>query len=340
MGLMTSRRPADCDSQEVIFVSADVARRHLGWRQVVERLRDAYSLPHTAQSAPPRATARTPDGWLRTQSASPAGCRFMGAKIFGIGPKRLVNYAIVLIEQDSGLLRAIVDGGAITAIRTAATSAVAIDSLAPQERLCVSLLGSGEEARAHLRAVAAIRAIKRAAVFSPTESRRRAFADEMSLELGIDVVAVASPEAAADCDILIAAARAREEKPIVQANMVRPGMLTVSIGSTLPEQREVDVSAVAACDLIVCDVVEEVLHETGDMLAARDAGIDLSSRLVSLNALMSGECAERVAGARQVMFKSVGSALQDVVVAELAFDCAVADGSANALPVSFYTKRP
>lgn len=323
------------------FVSADSARRQLNWHQVVHRLREVYSLPHTPESVPNRATARTQVGWLRTQSASPAGCRFMGAKIFGIGPKRMVNYLIPLIEQDSGLLRAIVDGGAITSMRTAATSAVAIDRLAPEGPVAVGLFGSGEESRAHLRATAAVRPIKRAAVFSPTEARRRAFAAEMSEEIGAEVVAVDSPGAAAvDVDVLIAAARAQGERPIVLADMLRPGMLTVSIGSTLPEQREVDVSAIAASDLIVCDVIEEVLHETGDMLAARDSGIDLLPRVISLNTLMCGQHDDQVKAARQIMFKSVGSALQDVVAAELAYECAVADGSATQLPIEFYTKRP
>lgn len=57
---------------------------------------------------------RGPSGWLRTMSAIPPGTRFMGAKVFGIGPKKMVNYAIVLVEQDSGLIAAIVDGAAVT----------------------------------------------------------------------------------------------------------------------------------------------------------------------------------------------------------------------------------
>lgn len=89
--------------------------------------------------------------------------------------------------------------------------------------------------------------------------------------------------------------------------MLHPGMTAVSIGSTLPEQREVDVSAVEVCDLIVCDAVAEVLNETGDMLAARAEKLDVHEKTVSLNALLSNQCDERVTAAKLVMFKSVGS---------------------------------
>jgi alanine dehydrogenase len=91
----------------------------------------------------------------------------------------------------------------------------------------------------------------------------------------------------------------------------------VSIGSTLPEQREVDVSVLRRADLIVADVPGEVAHDTGDMIAAAAAGIDVTSRLVSLSDLIAGRVpGRRDAGAAGVtIYKSVGSALQDVVVA-------------------------
>ena len=89
------------------------------------------------------------------------------------------------------------------------------------------------------------------------------------------------------------------------------------IGSTLPEQREVDVSVLRRADLIVADVPGEVAHDTGDMIAAAAAAIDVTSRLVSLSDLIAGRVPDwRGAGATGVaVYKSVGSALQDVVVA-------------------------
>jgi alanine dehydrogenase len=330
----------DADGRPLAFISSETIRPLLDWPEAVDRLRAAYASPHPPMAVPPRAVARSPNGWLRTMSAVPPGTRFMGAKVFGIGPKRLVNYAVILVEQESGLIAAIVDGAAITAIRTAATSAVAIDRLVKPGPIRLGLLGSGDEARGHLLASAQVRPLSSVSIFSPTPSRREAFAASMSEQLGVVCVAVESAEAAAaDVDVLIAAARSRDESPILHASMLRPGRLAVSIGSTLPEQREADATAIDLSDLIVCDAVDEVLNETGDMLAAKAAGIDVHAKAISLNALMSGQCEDRVAVARHMMFKSVGSALQDVVIAELAYEKALAAGLLDETRSHFYTKH-
>ena len=120
----------------------------------------------------------------------------------------------------------------------------------------------------------------------------------------------------------------------------RPSRTTrMSIGSTVPSQREIDVSVVAQSDLIVCDMVHEVMSETGDMIAAAQAGIDFASRCHPLSALMRGELAALLPGARHPMFKSVGGGMQDVVVAGLVLDRVLEMGLAVDLPMSFSAKR-
>jgi hypothetical protein len=84
----------------------------------------------------------------------------------------------------------------------------------------------------------------------------------------------------------------------------------ISIGSTIPSQREIDTSVVDACDLIVCDAVDEVLEQTGDMLAAERAGVRFRDRAFSLHELMSGGLDARVRAATRSLFKSVGGGLQ------------------------------
>ena len=94
--------------------------------------------------------------------------------------------------------------------------------------------------------------------------------------------------------------------PTLYADWIRDGATVVSIGSTVPEQREIDVGVIDRCDLIVCDAVHEVAGETGDMIAATQAGITFDDKVVSLNALMRGELTDRLAAARLPLFKSVG----------------------------------
>jgi alanine dehydrogenase len=106
----------------------------------------------------------------------------------------------------------------------------------------------------------------------------------------------------------------------------------------VPSQRELDVTVVAACDLIVCDAVDEVLEQTGDMLAAARAGIAFREKAYSLHQLVAGDLDERLAAARRPMFKSVGGGLQDVVVAEVVLRKALDAGLATPLPIRFDTK--
>jgi ornithine cyclodeaminase/alanine dehydrogenase len=318
------------------FVSAETVRRVLDWDDVIARLRHAYSQPQSEHASPPRIVARDKGIWLRSLTAVPPGCRYMGSKLFGIGRLRGLEYVVVLIDQETGRMAGFVDANPITAYRTAATSAVAVDRLAPANASTVGLLGSGDEARTHIRAVARVRKLRAVTVFSPTQANREAFAAQVEAELGIACQAVGSAEeAVGDNEIVIAAARSRNEEPILFGRMLKPGMTVVSVGSTLPEQREIDPSVVETCDLIVCDMVEEVVHETGDMIAAAQQKIAFDHKLLSLGQLMSDKIPRP---ARLPLFKSVGAAIQDVVTAELALEKAIVQGLAVELPIAFETK--
>ncbi len=252
----------------------------------------------------------------------------------------VVQYVIVLFDRETSRIVAFVDGEKITGYRTAATSAAALDKMASLRPARLAVLGSGFEAVMHVRAFAAVRSLSEIVIFSPTAGRREALAHNLSTELGIRAYAVPAPEEAVQgADIVLAAARSRGERPILFGEWLRPGAITVSIGSTIPQQREIDVSVVRQSDVIVCDMVHEVISETGDMIAAAQAGIDASGKCFPLNALMSGALSSRLAGARFPMFKSVGGGLQDVVVAGMVLDRAREAGLATDLPISFAEKR-
>jgi alanine dehydrogenase len=289
---------------------------------------------------PPRTIARGEGAWLRSLTAVPSVGRYMGAKIFGGGRSKAVNYVVVLFDQASGEIAAFVDGHVLTAYRTAATSAVAVDRLAPAGPAGLAVLGSGLEARNHVRAISTVRTLSSVSVFSPTARNREAFAESVTDSLGVPCQSFDSAERAVQgATIVVAAARSVDESPILHGRWLESGMMVVSIGSTVPEQREIATDVIEKSDLIVCDMVDEVVHETGDMIAARDAGIVLTGKILSLDAAMSRDSDMRIQSARLPLFKSVGSALQDVAAAELALDLAIADGSAQPLPIQFLAKR-
>lgn len=321
------------------FVSGEATQKVLAWPEMIAHLRDAYTVPHTHAAHPRRVVTRGEGTWMRTLCAAPSTSRYMGAKLFGAGRQKGVHYLIVLFDQETGAVAGFVDGNYVTACRTGATSAMAVDRMAPQGEAVLGVLGSGTEALSHTRAISHVRKLTKVRVFSTTPERRKAFATKIQNELGIPCTAAASAEAAVKgSTIVVAAARSHGEKPILFGDWLEPGMLVVSIGSTVQDQREIDVSVVEACDLIVCDALEEVIEETGDMIAAMSAGVCFGHKMMSLTDALGKEGEKRIRQARLPMFKSVGAGVQDISIAELAFTKAVEQGLATDLPISFMRK--
>jgi ornithine cyclodeaminase/alanine dehydrogenase-like protein (mu-crystallin family) len=324
---------AEALAPTLMLTDADVAAL-ADWPSAVEALSKAYAMYVNPAMVPPRSMARGEGIWLRGLSAiAPSGAT-MGCKLIAASPRaRRASYLIALFDQQTMALTALIDGNRITGLRTAASAALAVDRLAPQRPLRVGVIGSGFEARGALDCLAAARQIQSVRVFSPTPASRARFAD--SFRPALEITAVDSPEAAVqDVDVVLCAARSRDETPVLRGAWLPAGATVVSLGSTLPEQREVDEETMARAVCIVADMPEEVAHDTGDAIAAARAGIDLSAKLVPLSELVAGRLTPRHATSDIVLYKSVGSALQDIVIAEMLLASARQLGRGVALPAS------
>lgn len=317
-----------------LVLDDETVRGVFEWRGAVDALRTAYGVSATGDRFPPRRMARGDHGWLRTLSGVPAGDALMGVKAIAASPIHgRVSYLVALFDQRSAHLVALLDGHSLTAFRTAATTALAADVLAPSGSLDVAVIGSGFEARTHVRALAAVRGLGAVRVHSPRPESRARFVDELG-DLPTSVTATDSAaDAVAGATLVLCAARSRDETPTLRGEWLAPGTTVLSIGSTLPEQREVDEAVVARADLLVADVVEEVLEETGDLIAARRAGIDPASRTVSLADVVSGARPGRTDPQQVVLYKSVGSAVQDLAIAEMCVRAAREQGRGARLPL-------
>jgi ornithine cyclodeaminase/alanine dehydrogenase len=283
----------------------------------VQALRAAYAAPADDAALPPRTMARTDGAWLRSLSGVTTDAAHMGVKLIAASTaRRRASYLVALFDRETTALHALLDGNHITGVRTAATSAVAVDLLVARRPLQVAVIGSGFEARNHVAALASVREIAALSVFSPTEANRRALAEQASAAHGVPARAAASAEEAVrDADLVLAAARSRDETPTVHGAWLRRDATVVSIGSTLPEQRELDADVLARASAIVADVPDEVIGQTGDMLAAAAAGVEVAGKVIALTTLL-GAGWQRPQDAI-VVYKSVGSALQDLTVSEL-----------------------
>jgi alanine dehydrogenase len=318
-----------------LFLSDGDVRALFDWRSAVDALRSAYASADDARRYPPRSMARGDRVWLRTLTGIAADGRLMGAKLIAASMRRQrASYLIPLFDQDSAALLALLDGHAITGFRTAATSALATDCMARASPLDVAVIGSGFEARTHVRALAAVRAIARVRVFSPNPASRARFIAELAdLELPMSA-AESAREAVAEADLVLCAARSRDESPTLRGQWLSKGTTVVSIGSTLPEQREVDTDVVALADRIVADVVEEVVHDTGDMLAAKKAELKFEHKIMALSEVVGGKRPGRESPDEILLYKSVGACNQDLAVATMCFARALERGVGTPLPVS------
>ncbi len=301
------------------------------WESAAHALESVYALPGLEAGFPPRSMARGEGVWLRTLSGVLPGGGIMGSKQISVSIKsRKASYLISLFDQETSRLLCLMDAQSITGYRTAATSALAVKHLVTRPIGKVAVVGSGYEAKNHVRALAAMMPLGRIEVFSPREKSRQGFVDELS-GTGLDLATVdAAEKAVQDADVVICAARSRDESPTVKGAWLRPGMTVVSIGSTLPEQRELDEEAIEKAGLIVADMPEEVADDTGDMLAARKANVAFESKLFSLSSLVRKEVARRNES-DITLYKSVGAAVQDLAVALMCYRRAVERGLGVAL---------
>lgn len=326
--------PSATANTPTLFLSdADVAALS-DWPSAVGALAAAYALPVSDAMVPPRSMARGDGIWLRSLTAvSPSGGH-LGCKLIAASPRAgRASYLISLFDQRTMALNALIDGNRVTGLRTAATAALAVDLLAPRRPLRVGVIGAGFEARGALDCLRAVRELGAVRVFSPTPASRERYA--AAFRPGLDITAVDNAEAAVDgADVVICAARSRDESAVLRGAWLPAGATVVSLGSTLPEQREVDEETLARAACVVADMPEEVLHDTGDALAAARAGVDVAGKTVSLADLAAGKAAARRADSDIVLYKSVGSALQDVVIAEMLFALARARGLGILLPAT------
>jgi alanine dehydrogenase len=330
-------------TERPVFVSSEAVTSVLSWPEAIETLADAYRRPLGEGAVPSRAVGGDGRAWIRALSALPPGGRYFGAKLMGMATDATepgVEYLIVLYDRETSRIAGFVDGHQVTAWRTAATSAAALNHLAPSEPVRLAVIGSGLEATMHVRAFAAVRPIEQLLVTSPRPERREAFAAAVRSDLGVPAQAVERAEEAVDgATVVLAAARSRGERPLLLGGWLGPEVTVVSIGSTVPSQREIDASVVQASDLIVCDALSEVVEQTGDMLAAARAGVAFLDRTFSLQELLSGQLGDRLASCRRRLYKSAGSGLQDVVIGGLVLRKALAAGLATPLPIDFESRR-
>jgi ornithine cyclodeaminase len=221
---------------------------------------------------------------------------------------------VVLFNPQNGTPVCIVHAGEITAIRTAAASAVATAALARPDAHCLTLIGCGEQATTHLRAIAKVRSLEAVVVWGRSSERAQAFAERSQTEFSIPIsVAASVKEAVAKADIVCTVTSATE--PVLKGAWVRPGTHLNLVGSSHAGPAEVDNDLVVSSRFIV-DSREGILRQGAEFLRAREAGLIGDDHIVAeIGQVLAGEIEGRRSPDEITVYKSIGHVVQDLASA-------------------------
>jgi thiomorpholine-carboxylate dehydrogenase len=213
---------------------------------------------------------------------------------------------IVLMDARTGRTLAVMDGTWITALRTAAVSAVAVDCLSAPGPKVVAMLGSGALARTHAAALRAVRPVSEIRVWSRNPQNVSACASEVG---GVPVKT--AEEAVRGADIVCTVTNASQ--PVLKGAWLKPGALVAAVGAPRPSWRELDDEAMK--NIVIADSYEAAAQESGDVI--------LSGAKVwaEIGEILAGTRPRPPAGAT-IIFKALGQAVEDAVAARLVYDAA------------------
>jgi thiomorpholine-carboxylate dehydrogenase len=209
---------------------------------------------------------------------------------------------IQLFSAQTGEPLASMDGRLITEMRTAAVSAVAIDRLASPAAKVLAILGSGVQARSHVRALAGIRSFTDVRVWSRSPDHAQQFASEIGARV------TTAEQAVSGADVVLALTSSPE--PILQGKWLSPQAMVCAIGAATPDRRELDEETMRGA--VVVESREAALKEAGDIVLAQ------AKVTAEIGELLNGAPFDR--GERPVVFKSVGIAVEDIAAAKLVYD--------------------
>ena len=233
---------------------------------------------------------------------------------------------VLLSSAETGEPLALLNASAVTEVRTAAVSAVATDLLARADATELAIIGTGVQARAHLRAISASRRLTQVRVAGRDAARAGKFAAELAGPDGPPVTACGSAEqAVAGAGIVVTATSSAE--PVLRREWLASGTHVNAVGACLPRNRELDADTVAAAAFFA-DSRESVRGESGDFLLALAAGaIGPDHIRAELGEILVGSAPGRADDQEITVFESLGVAVEDLAAAALAYRRAAESGT-------------
>jgi len=316
----------------MLFLTESEVRRLLPMADAIRILRQAFERLGRAEAAnQPRQRLILPGGSVLHYMAGSDG-KYFGAKVYSTHPRHGAHFLVLLYRAEDAKPLALLQANYLGQIRTGAASGLATDLMAAPGADTAGIIGSGFQAMSQLEAVASVRPLRLARVWSRNPERRRAFAEECSNRLHIPVKASATAEhTVREAQILVTATNARE--PVLEAGWVSPGTHINAIGSNQANRRELPPDLIRKIDHIVVDSIEQSRMESGDLLMGLKD--DDWIRLLELKELVSGSVKVRHNPQEITLFKSNGLALEDVASAGFVYERALELGLGRPITPSY-----
>ncbi len=296
------------------YLDDDAVASALSWSDAVDELERALLGGLDPAAGHPRQFVEVAHGQLLLMPAE-AGNGGAGVKVVTVAPDnpaagRPRIQGVYVLFDDALAPVAVLDGTALTTLRTPAVSALAVRHLAAPDASHLVVFGAGPQALGHVEALRAVRPVRSVTVVGRTPDRVSALVQRVRA-LGL-TAAAGTADAIAEADLVVCATTAR--RPLFDGAAVPDGACVVAVGSHEPEARELDGALFGRAERIVVEEAGVAMREAGDVVLAVREGHLAPDHLVGLAAAVKAGPPD--AGGGPTIFKSVGMGWQDLVVAD------------------------
>lgn len=227
----------------------------------------------------------------------------------------IVHAMMMLFDSETGIPLAVMDGEAITAMRTGAVSGLATALLARGDARTAAIIGTGTQGETQLEAVCTARKITTAYVFDRDAGKAETFAGKMRSRLGIEILVADSPEVIAEADVICTATPSRS--PVFDHTRLKKGVHINGVGSYKPDMIEIPPETIVDAKVVV-DHAQGCLAEAGDLVQPMEQGVITRNHIHGeLGDVVTGKITARENDEETTVFKSVGVAVQDLACADL-----------------------
>ncbi|MEH6576547.1 MAG: ornithine cyclodeaminase family protein [Amphritea sp.] len=310
------------------FISGEQVRSLLTVPDCIEVMKQAMAVTSAGQvNVPPRLYFSPFDDdsrWFGLMPGASQELKYYGAKILSEhrdNPTRglpAIQGGVLLFDRESGEPVALIDGAAVTEIRTAAASALATDILANPSAAKCGIFGTGIQAAAHIDAINAVRPLTEIVISGREYSKTRQFAAQQSDRTGLNIRATDAPEEAAGCDIVCTVTSAKS--PVLKGDWVQPGTHINLVGAYAKDTREAD-SALIAKSTVYVDLMESCNNEAGDILIPLAEGVIQPDHVIGeIGAVLNSELHGRLDSKQITVYKSLGIVAQDLFAGQFILD--------------------